>query len=307
MEVLNKKSVVMICFLSMGFDCFSSDSDAQKTIHRADGTKIDWEISSKQSDKHAPTILVLQGSGCLSARSNSNIDIIKDTMPSYQVLTIEKYGVNPFSTPNDQISDCSEAYFANHTVSQRVEDAKRVITRLREWQMINGDLIILGGSEGGAVAAIMSRQPYDNLRAVVIISTGTGMTISEFFPKVVPPEAAKQMRVVFEESRLNPHSSEVVGGNSLKWWADIVDRRLSDDLLNSKAHVLIIHGTEDKSAPVESARSTIEAFKRAGRSEQVDYFELEGLDHHMKDTQGTSHMSSVLDRTKKWIEVKLNH
>ena len=224
-----------------------------------------------------------------------------DAAPDYATLTVEKYDVDLTDAPVNSYDDCSDVYFAHHTISQRVSDVKAVLSDLKAQGIWKDDLVLFGGSEGGAVVSILSHDIAE-ADAVVIVSTGTGMTIAEFFPMIVPPPFAKEMKEVFEVLRKNPDAKGMAASNSYTWWADILDRRLSDDLLASDIPILLVHGVNDTNAPVESARATQDAFAAAGQSDRLTYWELENRSHQMKDPEGVSHMQDALADVYGWIE-----
>jgi pimeloyl-ACP methyl ester carboxylesterase len=267
---------------------------------RTDGSRITWSLMDADARRANKILLIAQGSGCAPAHTNANIRMLSDAAEGFAVLTIEKYGVEQTDAPENPVESCSEAYFANHTVSQRVADARTVLAELGTRGLWDGTLVLFGGSEGGAVVSILSHEEPET-DAVVVFSTGTGLTMAEFFPMVVPPPVAGQMNGVFAQARSNPESAEVAGGNSFKWWADILDRRLSDDLLKSSVPVLLVHGENDMSAPVEAARATLAAFVAANEEARLTYWELSDRDHHMLAPDGQSHMQDVLDRVADWI------
>lgn len=271
-----------------------------ETTGRDDGSPISWRLTQVTTDDPKPVLLIAQGSGCAPARSNSNVDLLAAKLPEFAALTIEKYGVNPGVAPVDSMNDCSDEYYANHTVTRRVEDAKLVLEELRARSLWDGRLVVFGGSEGGAVVSILARESKD-VDAVVVFSTGTGLTMAEFFPMVVPPPVAQHMAAVFDEVRSNPLSLGIAGGNSMKWWADILDRRLSDDLLDSSAPILLIHGENDSHAPVSAARATRDAFVSAGKADRLAYWELAHRDHQMRDKSGNPHIEEVFDEVAKWV------
>jgi len=267
---------------------------------RPDGSQIDWTLTGRSGDVANRILYVAQGSGCLPSRASANVDLLAQAMPDYVVLTIEKYGVQPDDTPDDPINSCSESYFANHTVSQRVEDAKAVLSDLRQRGLLDHGLVLFGGSEGGAVVSILSHE-VGEANAVIVFSTGTGLTMAEFFPMVVPPPVAEQMMAVFEQARANPESGEIAGGNSYKWWADVLDRRLSDDLIESGIPVLIVHGENDTHAPIATARAARDAFAGAGAEGRLTYWERADRDHKMVDPNGQSHMREELLEIADWV------
>ena len=278
--------------------------DTVGTTARPDGSRVHWMLSNAVQDRANRIVLVAQGSGCAPARASPSIRMLVEILSGYAVLTVEKYGVALDDAPADPMADCSEAYLENHTVSQRVADARAVFQDLRARGLLDGDLVLFGGSEGGAVVSILSHQAED-ADAVVVFSTGTGLTMAEFFPSVVPPPVAERMRVVFDEIRNDPSAEGVLSGVSYDWWRDVLDRRYSDDLLTSTIPVLIVQGADDRSAPVEAARAARDAFVAAGQEQRLTYWELEDRDHGMVDAQGVSHMGAVLKKVRGWIQAHM--
>jgi pimeloyl-ACP methyl ester carboxylesterase len=267
---------------------------------RDDGSTIEWTLTGQRADGSKPIIYIGQGSGCLPARSNTNADVLAQALPEFASLTVEKYGVHRIDRPEDPMNACSDAYFANHTVSQRVADVKAVFSDLNSRGLWEGGLVLFGGSEGGAVVSILSHE-MERVDAVAVFSTGTGMTMAEFLPMVVPPPVAEKMKGMFEQIRANPEKEGRAGGNSFKWWADIMDRRLSDDLLKSTAPVLIVHGVNDMHGPVAAARLARDAFTAAGQAKRLTYWELADRNHLMVDPDGQSHMRNELLGVANWI------
>lgn len=278
--------------------------DIAGTTARPDGSHVHWKLSNAEPDRANRIVLVAQGSGCAPARASPSVRMLAEILSGYAVLTIEKYGVAPDDTPADPIADCSRAYLENHTVSQRVADARAVFQNLKARGLLDSDLVFFGGSEGGAVVSILSHQA-EEADAVVVLSTGTGLTMAEFFPLVVPPPVAERMQAVFDEIRNDPSADGVLSGVSYDWWRDSLDRRLSDDLLMSRIPILIVQGADDRSAPVEAARAARDAFVAAGQEQRLTYWELEDRDHGMVDAQGVSHMGAVLKKVRGWIQAHM--
>jgi pimeloyl-ACP methyl ester carboxylesterase len=221
------------------------------------------------------------------------------------VLTVEKYGVSHGADPaassgQREAGDCPPDYFKGHTVSQRADDYERVIAALSREPWWNGQIVLFGGSEGGAAVAVLAPR-LARLDAVIIMSTGTGIAMSDWIKGVLPPPVAAQTDAVFARIRANPGSVEVWGGNSWKWWADILDRVLADDLLKVKASILLIHGELDQFAPVASARATRDRFKSSGNG-NLTYWEKPGLDHFMSDAKGQSQLAEVLAEASAWLK-----
>ncbi|HYY53583.1 MAG TPA: hypothetical protein VE755_11960, partial [Myxococcales bacterium] len=94
------------------------------------------------------------------------------------------------------------------------------------------------------------------------------------------------------------------GGNSYRWWADILDHDLTADLLSVHAPILMVHGDRDRSAPVQIARMVRDDFQRAGRC-NLTYWEFSGYDHQMQDAAGAPHIDEVVQRIAGWLVAKV--
>lgn len=249
--------------------------------------------------------MLAQGSGCLPTAHNENIARFRALAPEHAVLTVEKYGVSHGGKPAapagaGAAGECPADYVKGHTVSQRADDYETVFADLRREAWWNGHVVLFGGSEGGAAVAVLAPR-VTQLDALIIMSTGTGIAMADWIKGVLPPPVAAQADDIFARIRANPTSTEVWGGNSWKWWADILDRVLADDLLKVKAPILLIHGDLDQFAPVASARATRDRFKSSG-NDKLTYWEKPGLDHFMNDAKGQSQLAVVLAEASAWLK-----
>jgi pimeloyl-ACP methyl ester carboxylesterase len=244
-------------------------------------------------------ILVLaQGSGCLAASENPNLSRAQKLLPDFVVVMVEKYGVGPHDAPKDPFNGCSPAFHAHHTVSQRAADYQRVLAEVKNAPWWDGRLVLFGGSEGGAAVAMLA--PLVRPTAVVVFSTAPGRSFRQSFKLTVPPDVAARADSEFAKIKANPLSSKLWGGNSYRWWADILDHDLTADLLAVPAPILIIQGERDRSAPVQIARRVRNDFERSG-NRNLTYWEFPGYDHQMQDAAGASHLDEVMQRISGWL------
>ncbi len=141
--------------------------------------------------------------------------------------------------------------------------------------------------------------------AVVVFSTAPGRSFRQTFKLVVPPEVAAQADSAFAKIKARPLSPRLWGGNSYRWWADILDHDLTADLLSVRAPILIVQGERDRSAPVQIARMVRDDFLRSGRG-NLTYWEFPGYDHQMQDASGTSHIDEVMQLVSGWLATRLS-
>ena len=273
---------------------------------RSDGSAIHWTLD--QLRDATGILLLAQGSGCQSAERNANLALTRAALPSFAALTVEKYGVAPGDDPANDHADCSPTFRRHHTITQRVEDAAAVLAALRGRDWWNGRLVLIGGSEGGDVIARLSARIEAD--AAILISTGGGKTFGEMVRQSITAEMKRHgvprdrwppVERIFGQVRANPQSSEVWAGSSFRFWADAIDRRIMDSMLESRTRFLLIQGGRDVPTPPELARMVADGFASAGRS-NLTYWEFPALDHAMTDAQGTSEMKDVLAQAAAWLE-----
>ncbi len=277
------------------------------TSARADGSLIHWSLTAPLSaapDARSPhgVLLVAQGSGCLPASASASVAAAHAVAPALALLTVEKYGVSPHDRPADAMADCSQDYRHHHTVSQRAADAQQVLLALRDAPWWSGQLVLFGGSEGGAVVAQLA--PLARPDAVVVLSSSLGETLADSIRRVLPPPVARQLDDMLAQARRDPGPGPLWGGNSLRWWADVADTVPVRALLTSTAPVLLVQGERDALAPVASARLAQQAYRDAGHG-GLTYWELPGHDHFMVDAHGVDQRDRVLGLAATWVADRL--
>ncbi|MFT4252369.1 MAG: hypothetical protein QM608_07785 [Caulobacter sp.] len=291
------RSALVLALVATG----AAAAPEHRTLERPDGSTIDWNLDRRTSPARQGVLVLAQGSGCGSVAGNRNIEAAKTLRPDFAVLTVEKYGVAPGAVQKDP-DDCTPAFWANHTVSQRVRDYRAVIDLLKQQPWWNGRLVLFGGSEGGAVVQILAAET--DADAAVIFSSATGVPFRDAFLQVLPPPVVPEARARIDKARRDPLSAERWGGNSYRWWADIVDRPLWEDALKARGSLLVVQGAHDRSNPVASARAFRDAFAARGRA-NLTYWEYADYDHAMIDAAGAAHLAEVLARISGWLDQKL--
>ena len=284
-----------LCMLTAGAPAMAAP--ARETV-RADGSVISWSLDRRGGAGPQGILLLAQGSGCASVSENPNVERAKALLPAFAVVTVEKYGVKPHDAPADPTGDCSASFYQHHTVSQRAADYEQVLAIARQERWWNGELILFGGSEGGAAIAMAAARVKPT--AVVVLSTALGQTFRESFALSVPPEVAAMAEVEFAKIKAEPDSSKQWGGNSYRWWADVLDHDYLADLLTVEAPILLVQGETDQSGAAKVARAAYERYRQARRC-NLTYWEFAGYDHQMLDAAGTSHIDEVMGRASGWL------
>lgn len=253
-------------------------------------------------------LMLSQGSGCGPAATNPNLPKWRALAPGFVAVTVEKYGVSA-SDPSlakagvGQVDACPEAYVRGHRLQGRADDLAAVVAELRKEPWWSGELVIMGGSEGGGVMALLAPMLPD-VDAVVVFSSGLGLPLSQMILDGMPPPAQAQAAQMFEAIRADPDNAPAFSGLSAHYYAAFFDKVLAHDLMKSDAPVLLIQGETDMSAPVAAGRATREIFATAGKS-NLTYREYAGLDHFMTDRMGVNHIDAVIAESASWVEEQL--
>jgi len=270
---------------------------------RIDGSTVSWTLDIPDSGEQVGLIVIAQGSGCAAAMQSRSMQEARAAFGNLATLTVEKYGVEIGDNPADDHMDCSQTFREHHTVSQRVEDYRQIIDSLRDAPWWNGDLVLFGGSEGGIVVAMLA--PEIQADAAILISTGGGVPFGQMVRQSIPQEGWPTVDAAFERARQNPNSTELWAGQSLRFWADAIDRRAADYMLRTDTSFLLIQGGRDASGAVDVARTVSDLFTEAGRC-NLTYWEFPAFDHGMTDTNGAAQMSYVLMQSNDWLAAQLS-
>jgi pimeloyl-ACP methyl ester carboxylesterase len=290
--------VLIAMIAGLGTPAFAQRAETS-AIERADGSRLIFHVDRRGLAGRRPMLLVLQGSGCAPVGADARVNSYGPMLaPDHVQLMIEKYGAA--AGGDSLVEGCTAAFWSGNTLSRRVADAVQVIARLRGERWWNGALVIFGGSEGGAVAAMLAPL-IPEARAVIIWSSGIGVPVGALIRGAIPPEAASQAEPAFAEARRNPTGERIWGGASYAWWADALDMVPARSLLDVRVPILLIHGSRDQFAPVATARATRDLLAQAGRS-TFTYREYDGYDHFMVDAAGADHRPEVLAAAGRWLQ-----
>jgi pimeloyl-ACP methyl ester carboxylesterase len=293
---MNPVYTVMIAIITAS----AASAAFASTLPRADGSSIVYHLDNAEIGPSRSLLLILQGSGCDPVGERPWLSSEPPLVaPGSGVLAIEKYGVSPTQPKTGFVDGCSADFWHHDTLQQRVADAVQVIAHLRGAPWWNGKLVIMGGSEGGAIAAMLAPLVPET-RAVVIMSSGIGVPVADLIRSAVPPPVVAQLDAALAEARANPTGDKRFAGASYRWWADAARVTPAAMLLQTNVPVLLIHGERDQFAPVATARATRDLIAAAGRR-NLTYWEYAGYDHFMMDAVGVDHRPEVLKRVRAWI------
>lgn len=282
---------------------------------RPDGSTIHWFLDLPDApESKVGLVVIMQGSGCEPVAKSKSLALTRAAFPEFATVTADKYGIDPDADfEGKDNTSCPQRYHEKSTSSQRVADYQQILNSLSLAQWWNGQLILVGGSEGGDIAARLAAQSRSD--AVVLISTGGGTTfgelvraslIEEMERQSVPPSQWLDIDGMFARARANPESTEVEAGYSYRYWADSIDLKTVDDMLKTAAPILLIQGTDDTSTPLYTARTAVDTFIKEKRC-NLTYWEKTGYNHSMVDPDGNNRLQEVLTQASSWVHHQLQH
>lgn len=308
-------SIVFLIGMGASFTSEASRSVETLLIKRADDSDIKAYVQRDASVSRQGILLVLQGSQCMDVSPGGADHLGFDPPDALARLDIQKYGIDEQVNGNDGKS-CPPTYLANNTIHQRVSDVLAVVSTLRSkasWW--NGQIFLMGTSEGATVAAMVGPLMPET-QGIVLINGSIGRPFREGWADAMAASVIKagasesdvqavrnEAEATWTRARLEPRSDvEVFGvGNTLKWWASIIDLRPSNHLLMSDAPILLMQSENDEMTPTSSARSVVDQFKALGKT-NLTYVELPGLNHGLRKADGTPGWEPVMQNVYRWLE-----
>ena len=311
---MRKLLFLITLFLFSTTSLFAQESAMNSPEHlkvqRLNDSYIDVYYNKPVAGVKLPLLIFCQGSGY-----DSNTDGFLNLMRQFEKkavgLAIEKQGVK-FGDTGDTMT---EVYEQNNAVYNRLYDYLRVLQYMRghaNWW--NGDVYIIGGSEGGLLAGMLASF-YPNTKSLALFSFGGGLNFGEAWPVSIASQkkaegandeeiekAVSEVKDTFNLIRQNPSFNKSYEGkdNTYAWWASIIDLRLENALLDLKIPIYLVQGSDDIMSPPVSARKMNEDFIKQGKT-NLHYQEYKGYDHEYKDEKGQSHLVEIIMKAIEWM------
>jgi pimeloyl-ACP methyl ester carboxylesterase len=303
-KIFSKLFLTSVVALIISCDIFAQNSNVvHLKVKRLNDSFIDAFYNKPESKKKKPLLIFCQGSG-YDSNSEGFLGLMNKFSKQAVGLVIEKQGVN-FGDKGDSLRI---EYTSNNLVQNRLSDYFRVLQHLRtEASWWNGDIYVIGGSEGGLLAGMLASY-YPTTKGVAIFSFGGGLNFGEAWPLSIGlqeqlkgtneqeiQEKISKTKDTLSYIRENPTTLKSYEGkdNTYAWWASIIDLRLENVLLDLTIPIYLVQGTADIMAPPISARKLNEDFIAKGKK-NLFYKELDGYDHVYIDKAGNSHLVEVI-------------
>ena len=251
----------------------------------ADASVFMYELFDRDRAGRSPRAVVfyVQGSGDASVTRLTSM-AASGVILDFAVVLTERRGITP-----DGSSDPA-AQRAASVFTERINDHKAVI----DARLGRGDLspdtpiILIGGSEGGAVAAaIASKDP--RITHLMLLASGgwTQARELEFMLQrdemLLGINSLDALQTKFDAVRDPTRSKEEWAGHTFARWGSFLWYDPMPDVHARDIPLFIAHGTEDESVPIESAREILSSCAETQPDRHVDFVELDGLNHAFHD------------------------
>lgn len=257
-------------------------------IPRLDGSMISGYLSDVKSDSFS-IVVGLQGT---SKESIYSWFKFLDSAAAFQgiaVCCIESRGIGQ---KDNNITE----YHRFNALNMRLDDYRSLInyvymSSIPGW---NGQIWLLGESEGGLIASQLLVE-FTDIAGAVLIGTGGGMSMEEELLltmqnyldfKQVSSEQKMEVLSHFTDKldwiKENPSAEGLFLGQGINWWASLLNTpSIVDTLRSYNKPLTVIHGIDDMHVPVQSSDFLVEKLKNRGSP--CTYLRLESTKHMIRD------------------------
>lgn len=271
-----------------------------------------------RDEQPKPTVVLLQGSGCLPLftvdyaggfhATSIFEDVVRARSQQFHFVLVEKQGVTPLVFPQNMTleqqrarfkavadGDCTSNYFAHETKTRRVEDAEAVVDALTDEAWVRG-VLVAGHSEGSDVAAGLLR--VDQERHVIAAGLLTGAGPTQFFSGDETRDSFARHVSDLLAMRDAPEDQMWEGHAARRWKSYAIDSSPLDDVRDSPTPIYVAHGGREpnlRSADV----FVLEALRQQPRR-PLRYVVVADGDHGFTTRDGRDHFLQVFDDFTSW-------
>lgn len=200
-----------------------------------------------------------------------------------RVILVEKRGCGP-----EKIDTAT--FYRYDDKQTRVQDHLAVLDAYLKDVPPDVPVVVVGGSEGGDIAAMLAEK-RPRITHLILIGSGGGISQKEEFellvrqqPGYLGADNVQALDSVLNAIRTSTDSLAMWAGHPYKRWNSYLYDATVDHLKMVAAPILLLHGDADMNVPVTSARSLAEAFKKTGKN-NLTYIEYPDVDHTLTNVR----------------------
>lgn len=176
------------------------------------------------------------------------------------------------------------------TKQQRILDCIDVLNTYLKEVPTDIPVVIVGGSEGGDVAAALATKEK-RITQLILIGSGGGWSqetelkfMVKKYPGYLNVQTPSELDTIFKTINASGNDSLLWAGHSYKRWKSYLKDSSATYVQQLAIPVLLLHGDADKNVPVESARALNTQLKACDK-QNLTYIEYKGLDHTLYNEQ----------------------
>ena len=204
-------------------------------------------------------------------------------------VALDKRHVEQGAIGDGGAATCSPAFNAHDTPRTWMADYMAFLSRTLEAQPGRWkNVVLVGGSEGGALAARIARARSD-VTHLIVVGDG-GWSMRENLSTLM---GANVVEAAWKTIAREPDRADAFWlGHAHRYWFDTFDHAPQGDYLALQIPVLIGFGERDRSVPVASAQDLLRAAHAAGK-QNIGLVVYPGADHSLQ-AQGQDHLREFL-------------
>ncbi|TDK23003.1 alpha/beta hydrolase [Luteimonas aestuarii] len=255
-----------------------------------DGHASDFhEIIVGDPDTIDTIVFTYGGSGCTDLGVDWLSTLARGMAIDARYVSLNKRHVRLGEDGKGSSEHCTRDFNAHNLPHRWWADYMAFITRqLGDQPARWKNVVLVGGSEGGEVAARVARSRTDVTHLLVIGRGGWGMR--DILGSIIGPDAVED---AWRAIANDPDSLDTMWmGHPHRYWAETFDRDPLRDFLALDIPVLIGFGERDLSNPVASAQDVLRAAHAAGKR-NIGLVVYPAADHSLHTETG-SHLLEFL-------------
>lgn len=242
------------------------------------GSATYHEVIRGDASRLDTLVFTYGGSGCADLGSDWLPRIADGMGIDARYIALNKRHVDKGAIGDGGGAACSTAFNQHDTPRRWMADYMAFISRTLEdrpqrWKKI----VLVGGSEGGALAARVARSRAD-VTHLIIVGDG-GWSMRDNLSSIM---GADVVEAAWKEIARHPDSSDRMWlGHAYRYWFDTFDHVPLADYMALQIPVLVGVGERDRSVPAASAQEIQRAAQAAGKK-NIGLVVYPGADHSLR-------------------------
>jgi dienelactone hydrolase len=278
------------------------------------GRTITFYLSDSSTDRSMPLAVFVQGSGCASLFQRQGgrimqgafVLLLAATRGRARVLVVEKPGVQFLDEPADpaDAKTCRPEFLVEHTLDRWTAAIIASIKAAHQLPRIDASrTLVIGGSEGGVVAVHVTNVLPLVTHAASIAGGGPNhlFILADYVRRQgLDPEV--EVYGCWAKILRDPESTtQFCWGQPYRLWSSLLKTSLTQECLESRAALYLVHGTADEWSSVASfdvMRAELAAKQRKAVFERID-----GANHSLSraNEKQEDGLTAVFGRIMDWF------